>query len=103
MIEAFLAHAGWRGAARRLLAADASFRRYDRVIRAEDRAVLMDAPPPRENVQAFLAVARALLDLSQQPQAKPRSDGIAVEITRLELGRIVGCSREMASRVPPYL
>ena len=63
MIEAFLRDAGWAGAARCLLAADASFRRYDRVTRARDRAVLMDAPPPRENVQAFLAVARHLLDL----------------------------------------
>lgn len=62
-IEAFLANAGWAGAARHLLAADASFRRYDRITRGQERAVLMDAPPPKENVHAFLAVAHQLLDL----------------------------------------
>lgn len=63
LIDAFLASAGWSGARRVLLAADASFRRYDRVTRGARRAVLMDAPPPRENVQDFLRIARQLLDL----------------------------------------
>jgi len=44
-------------------------------------------------------IARALLDLCDQPDATPREDGVALQITRQELGRIVGCSREMASRV----
>jgi CRP/FNR family cyclic AMP-dependent transcriptional regulator len=44
-------------------------------------------------------IARALLDLCEQPEAEPRAQGIAIDITRQELGRIVGCSREMASRV----
>jgi CRP/FNR family cyclic AMP-dependent transcriptional regulator len=44
-------------------------------------------------------IARALLDLCEQPYAKQRVDGVAIEVTRMELGRIVGCSREMASRV----
>ena len=44
-------------------------------------------------------IARALLDLSEEPQAKHQAEGTAIEVTRLELGRIVGCSREMASRV----
>jgi CRP/FNR family transcriptional regulator, cyclic AMP receptor protein len=44
-------------------------------------------------------IARALLDLCEQPHASHRVDGVAIEITRTELGRIVGCSREMASRV----
>jgi aminoglycoside/choline kinase family phosphotransferase len=63
LIEAFLDAAGWPRAARSLLAADASFRRYDRIVRGAQRAVLMDAPPPRENVRAFLTIARQLLDL----------------------------------------
>jgi aminoglycoside/choline kinase family phosphotransferase len=62
-IAAFLADAGWAGASRRLLAADASFRRYERIERNGARAVLMDAPPPRENVHAFRRVARELIDL----------------------------------------
>lgn len=57
-IADFLAVAGWPGARRQPLAADASFRRYDRVHRADGRrAVLMDAPPGREDVRPFLAVA----------------------------------------------
>ncbi|MEX0921603.1 MAG: phosphotransferase [Rhodovibrionaceae bacterium] len=59
-IAAFLEQAGWPGAERSLLAADASFRRYDRVLRGRDRAVLMDAPPDREKPEAFLRVAGML-------------------------------------------
>jgi aminoglycoside/choline kinase family phosphotransferase len=58
-IAAFLAAAGWTGAARRALAGDASFRRYERLRGGSRRAVLMDAPPP-ENVRPFLAVAALL-------------------------------------------
>jgi len=63
LIEQFLAAAGWATAQRRLLAADASFRRYERLARDGETAVLMDAPPPRENVAAFDRIARQLLDL----------------------------------------
>jgi hypothetical protein len=59
----FLAAAGWRGAEVRALAGDASFRRYHRVRRNGARAVLMDAPPDREDVRPFVRVARHLLDL----------------------------------------
>lgn len=44
-------------------------------------------------------IARALLELCEQPEARRRTEGTAIDITRQELGRIVGCSREMASRV----
>jgi CRP/FNR family cyclic AMP-dependent transcriptional regulator len=44
-------------------------------------------------------IARALLDLCEQPDARRRKNGIAIQVTRQELARIVGCSREMASRV----
>jgi CRP/FNR family cyclic AMP-dependent transcriptional regulator len=44
-------------------------------------------------------IARALLDLCEQPDAEHVPEGTAIQITRQELGRIVGCSREMASRV----
>ena len=44
-------------------------------------------------------VARTLLDLARQPDAMPHERGIRVRITRAELGRIAGCSREMVSRV----
>ena len=41
---AFLAAHGWGGAEIRPLAGDASFRRYFRVFRKGESAVLMDAP-----------------------------------------------------------
>lgn len=44
-------------------------------------------------------VARALLDLCQQPDAMTHPDGMQIRITRQELGRIAGCSREMVGRV----
>lgn len=56
----FLAAASWADAARSPLPGDASFRRYVRLAGAEGRAMLMDAPPPQENVRPFLAVARLL-------------------------------------------
>jgi len=44
-------------------------------------------------------IARTLLDLSQEPDAMTHPDGMQLHITRQEIGRIVGCSREMAGRV----
>jgi CRP/FNR family cyclic AMP-dependent transcriptional regulator len=44
-------------------------------------------------------VARALLDLCGEPDAMTHPDGMQIRITRQELGRIVGCSREMVGRV----
>jgi len=44
-------------------------------------------------------VARTLLDLTKQPDAMTHPDGMQIRITRQELGRIVGCSREMVGRV----
>ena len=44
-------------------------------------------------------VARALLDLSREPDAMTHPAGMQLRVTRQELGRIVGCSREMVGRV----
>ena len=44
-------------------------------------------------------VARALIDLCNEPDAMTHPDGMQLRITRQELGRIVGCSREMVGRV----
>jgi len=44
-------------------------------------------------------IARTLLDLTQQPDAMTHPDGMQIRISRQEIGRIVGCSREMAGRV----
>lgn len=44
-------------------------------------------------------IARSLLDLCEQPDAMTHPDGMQIRVSRQELGRIVGCSREMAGRV----
>ena len=44
-------------------------------------------------------VAKALIDLCNEPDAVSHPDGTQIRITRQELSRIVGCSREMAGRV----
>ena len=59
-IGAFLAGAGWGAAAIAPLAGDASFRHYFRLRDNGARAVLMDAPPEREDVRPFVRIARHL-------------------------------------------
>ena len=44
-------------------------------------------------------VARTLLDLCEEPDAMTHPDGMQIKVTRQEIGRIVGCSREMVGRV----
>ncbi len=44
-------------------------------------------------------IARTLLQLCKQPDAMTHPDGMQIKITRQEIGRIVGCSREMVGRV----
>lgn len=68
---AFLARHGWGGARIAPLAGDASFRRYFRVHAADGAtAVLMDAPPEKEDSRPFLAIGRQLHDMGfSAPQA----------------------------------
>jgi hypothetical protein len=74
----FLSEHGWVGAEIRPLAGDASFRRYFRVHRADGTtAVLMDAPPDKEDIGPFLKVAGHLLDRGFAP---PRP--LAIDRTR---------------------
>lgn len=62
--QLFLQSTGWRNAARRHLAGDASDRRYDRLSMAGNTAVLMDAPPGKGDDPAiFMSVAAHLAGL----------------------------------------
>jgi hypothetical protein len=63
----FLAASGWSEATRAPLAMDASFRRYERLTIGARRAVLMDAPPPLEDVRPFIAVQRMLAGIGLSP------------------------------------
>lgn len=44
-------------------------------------------------------VAATLLQLCREPDAMTHPDGMQIKVTRQEIGRIVGCSREMVGRV----
>lgn len=44
-------------------------------------------------------IAHTLLDLAKQPDAITHPDGMQIKITRQDIGKIVGCSREMSGRV----
>jgi aminoglycoside/choline kinase family phosphotransferase len=59
----FVAAAGWHDAEVTALPGDASFRRYFRLTRPGASAMLMDAPPPQEDVRPFQRIARLLLEL----------------------------------------
>ena len=56
----FLRRAGWSAARRAPLTSDASFRRYERLEDGDRRALMMDAPPPQENVVPFVEIDRHL-------------------------------------------
>lgn len=44
-------------------------------------------------------ISRTLLDLCQEPDAMSHPEGTQIRISRQEVSRIVGCSREMVGRV----
>lgn len=78
---AFLNAHGWGGAAVHPLAGDASFRRYFRVQLQGRSAVLMDAPPDKEDSRPFLAIGRHLDDLgfsAPQPLAADLDQGLVL-------------------------
>ena len=78
----FLARHGWGGARIMPLAGDASFRRYFRVHAADgSTAVLMDAPPEKEDSRPFLAIGKQLHAMGfSAPQALA---------TNLEIGLVL--------------
>jgi N-acetylmuramate 1-kinase len=59
-LHSFIEQAGWSGATIAPLPGDASFRRYFRLHRDGETAMLMHAPPPEEDPRPFLFVARWL-------------------------------------------
>ncbi|MBM08449.1 MAG: aminoglycoside phosphotransferase [Magnetovibrio sp.] len=59
----FLKQYNWHTASRSPLANDASFRRYERLIKGETQVILMDAPPLKENVSSFIFISEFLSKL----------------------------------------
>src|SRR5262245_21776561 len=59
-ISDFLDRCGWDGLSVVPIAGDASFRSYFRLYGGRRRAVLMDAPPPQEDVAPYVGIAALL-------------------------------------------
>ncbi|WP_086619770.1 aminoglycoside phosphotransferase family protein [Erythrobacter tepidarius] len=82
-LAAFIATAGWADAEVQPLPGDASFRRYFRLVRGGESAMLMYAPPPHEDPAPFLKVARWLHDNGMRaPEilaAEPRAGWVLTE------------------------
>jgi N-acetylmuramate 1-kinase len=77
-MTAFLDASGWSGLALVPLAGDASFRRYYRLGGNGRSAVVMDAPPPQEDVGPYVAVAALLCSLglsAPEVLAEDRGEG----------------------------
>jgi aminoglycoside/choline kinase family phosphotransferase len=78
-ISSFLTEHGWGAAACTSLAGDASARRYLRLARGDERAILMDSPNPAEDVVPFIAIADILRGLglsAPEIRAAQPADGL---------------------------
>ncbi len=62
LIQQLLVAAGLDGADQSPLAGDASFRTYERIEKGARKAVLMNAPPPAEDVRPFVAIGHLLCE-----------------------------------------
>ena len=50
-------------------------------------------------IDLYGRIHRSLIQLTSLPEAMTHPDGMQIRVTRQELGKLVGCSREMAGRV----
>ena len=61
--------------------------------------VKLNTPSVALTVDVTGRVAHAIMDLCNEPDAMTHPDGMQIKVSRQELSRLVGCSREMAGRV----
>ncbi len=59
-IQSFLTEHGFGEASRQAISGDASFRNYQRIWNGDKSVILMDAPPPHEDVKPFVHIAEFL-------------------------------------------
>ncbi|UTW56357.1 aminoglycoside phosphotransferase family protein [Kordiimonas sp. SCSIO 12610] len=62
-LEKFVSRSGWERAELFPMKGDASFRRYTRLVMDNEKALLMDAPKPQENIDAYLDMTEHLKSL----------------------------------------
>ncbi len=80
-LEKFVQKSGWGEAELYPMKGDASFRRYTRLIMDGQKALLMDAPKPQENLDAYLGMTAHLKSLGcRVPSifAEDREEGFAL-------------------------
>lgn len=63
LLQNFIDAEGYADARREKMGADASFRRYERLHLADKTLILMDAPPPHEDVRPFIKIDNYLCGL----------------------------------------
>lgn len=82
-IAEFLDRADWGKAEIDPIPGDASFRRYFRIRRGDDKAMLMHAPPPHEDPQPFLTVGNWLTEFGLRAPhiyaSEPREGWVLLE------------------------
>jgi aminoglycoside/choline kinase family phosphotransferase len=96
----FVQDSGWGDAAESLLAGDASFRTYFRLRRGADTAVVMDAPPPQEDVRPFVTIGLHLHGLGFSAPAIMAEDPVSGFLLLEDLGDDT-YARVMARHPPP--
>src|SRR5262245_48949334 len=80
-MQQFLQMSGWGDAKLHPLKGDASFRRYIRLDRNGESAMLMDAPPEKENIVPYVRVARRLHGLGYSaPEVLAEDAGLGLLI-----------------------
>jgi len=104
LIEAFLARHGWSDAHQRALHGDASTRRYVRLQRGAERAVLMDAALPEHRTGAFLQVAGLLQTLELSPPQILAADDAHGLVLLEDLGDLrIGASLDAGADPEPLM
>lgn len=79
--RAFADQSGFANAKLDLLPGDASFRRYSRLVGGARPALVMDAPPPYENLGAYLDVRQSLEQMGMRVPAlyaEDQAQGLAI-------------------------
>jgi len=85
-VEDFAAAHGWKDAAVEPLKADASFRRYFRLRNGTSGALVMDAPPGKEDVRPWVRMARHLCALGYSAPRVMAADESAGLVLLEDLG-----------------
>ena len=79
--------------------AEISYTKFREIAQQDPRVLYFIGEQMASRLDVTGRVARTLLDLCKEPDAMTHPDGMQIKITRQEIGRIVGCSREMVGRV----